>query len=191
MPPIIAQYNGRILQILAESNCQSFDDKEELGSMEIIERRLLAQHNEEIYEIIAEASRQLFDELDSLKVLSRTARSRRGDVAASEVTLPHQLAAQQIVDYVCADFKVNSNDIMSPNRVPAIVLPRHICMYLLRQELKLSFPDIARILNREHTTVLHACKKIQQQQETDLTLKERIEIIRANLDLSFAAQARS
>ncbi len=181
--PIIAQYNGRILQILAASNCQLFDNKEELGSMEVIERRLLAQHNEEIYKIIAESSRQLFDELDSLKGLSRAAQSRR-TIRILEATLPNQLAVQQLVDYVCDYFQVHSNDIMGSNRMPAIVLPRHVCMYLLRQDLKLSLPHIARILNRDHTTVLHACKKIKQQQETDPTLKERIETIRANLDLS-------
>ena len=184
IPPILTQYNGQMLQVLSRSNHQLFEDKKALGSMDAIERRLLARYNEEIYEIIAESTRQLFDTLDSLKGFSHSARTRRKGAGASIETLGSQLVIQQLVDHVCEHFRVSSSDIMSRTREPDIVLPRHVCMYLMQQELKMSSPKIARVLNRkDHTTILHGIKKIKHQQEINPELRESIEAIQANLCL--------
>jgi chromosomal replication initiator protein len=57
-------------------------------------------------------------------------------------------------------YGVNSDDLKGKSRHKQIVEPRQISMYLLREDAHLSTPEIGRILNRDHTTVLHGLKQI-------------------------------
>jgi chromosomal replication initiator protein len=57
-------------------------------------------------------------------------------------------------------YGVNSDELKGKSRHKQIVEPRQIAMYLLREDAHLSTPDIGRLLNRDHTTVLHASKQI-------------------------------
>lgn len=57
-------------------------------------------------------------------------------------------------------YGVNPDELKEKSRHKRIVIPRQIAMYLLREDGHLSTPDIGRLLNRDHTTVLHALKQI-------------------------------
>jgi chromosomal replication initiator protein len=57
-------------------------------------------------------------------------------------------------------YGINSDDLKGKSRHKQIVVPRQIAMFLLREDAHLSTPDIGRLLNRDHTTVLHAVKQI-------------------------------
>ncbi|HEX8966399.1 MAG TPA: chromosomal replication initiator protein DnaA [Chloroflexota bacterium] len=57
-------------------------------------------------------------------------------------------------------YGINADDLKSRSRHKQIVGPRHIAMYLLREEAHLSTPEIGRLLRRDHTTVLHGLKQI-------------------------------
>ena len=57
-------------------------------------------------------------------------------------------------------YGVNSDELKGRSRHKQIVGPRHISMYLLREDAHLSTPEIGRLLNRDHTTVLHGLKQI-------------------------------
>jgi chromosomal replication initiator protein len=57
-------------------------------------------------------------------------------------------------------YGINADDLKSRSRHKQIVGPRQIAMYLLREDAHLSTPDIGRLLDRDHTTVLHALKQI-------------------------------
>jgi chromosomal replication initiator protein len=57
-------------------------------------------------------------------------------------------------------YGVNPDELKGKSRHKQIVGPRQIGMYLLREDAHLSSPDIGRLLNRDHTTVLHALKQI-------------------------------
>lgn len=79
-------------------------------------------------------------------------------------------------------FDVNVDEIMSANREKRLAFPRQIIMYLLREELKCSFPSIGQELGgRDHTTAMHAHEKINREQENDLKLKQDIAAIRQHL----------
>jgi chromosomal replication initiator protein len=58
-------------------------------------------------------------------------------------------------------YGVNSDELKGKSRHKHVVGPRQIAMYLLREDAHLSTPDIGRVLNRDHTTVLHAVKLIK------------------------------
>jgi chromosomal replication initiator protein len=57
-------------------------------------------------------------------------------------------------------YGVNPDELKGRSRHKLIVVPRQIAMYLLREDAHLSTPDIGRLLNRDHTTVLHALKQV-------------------------------
>ena len=52
------------------------------------------------------------------------------------------------------------DDLKGKSRHKQIVVPRQIAMYLLREDAHLSTPEVGRLLNRDHTTVLHAIKQV-------------------------------
>jgi chromosomal replication initiator protein len=57
-------------------------------------------------------------------------------------------------------YGVNADELKGKSRHKQIVEPRQISMYLLREDAHLSSPEIGRLLNRDHTTVLHGLKQV-------------------------------
>ena len=71
---------------------------------------------------------------------------------------------------------------MGPKRDKDIVVPRQIAMYMLRSELHLSFPKIARELGRkDHTTAIHSVEKIEKESRVDASLRTAISAIKERL----------
>ena len=65
-----------------------------------------------------------------------------------------------ILTAVARYFGINSDDLKGKARHKQIVGPRQVAMYLLREDGHLSTPEVGRLLNRDHTTVLHGMKQI-------------------------------
>mgnify|MGYP003394714677 FL=1 len=60
-----------------------------------------------------------------------------------------------------------------------MVKPRQISMYLMREELKTSYPSIGeKFGGRDHTTAIHSCEKIAQDLKTNPDLEEEIRAIK-------------
>jgi chromosomal replication initiator protein len=57
-------------------------------------------------------------------------------------------------------YGINADELKGKSRHKQVVTPRQIAMFLLREDAHLSTPDIGRLLNRDHTTVLHALKQV-------------------------------
>lgn len=95
---------------------------------------------------------------------------------------PQHITAKQIIDKTARYFQLDPKDICSPRRDRYIVVPRQIAMYLLRNELKLSFPVIAKELGRkDHTTAMHSVEKITKESKLDMIIREQINDIRERL----------
>ena len=63
-----------------------------------------------------------------------------------------------------------------------VALPRQVAMYLLREEINVSLPQIGEALGgRDHTTVMYACEKIADQIERDDRLRRQVMQIREQL----------
>lgn len=108
-----------------------------------------------------------------------TAEGLLGDVRRSR---PQHLTAKQIVDKTARHFQINTSDICSPKREKHIVVPRQIAMYLLRSELHMSFPQIARELGRkDHTTAIHSVEKIEKSIKLDFMIREQVADLREKL----------
>jgi chromosomal replication initiator protein len=95
---------------------------------------------------------------------------------------PKHISAKQIIERTARHFQIPLEEILGPKRDKDIVVPRQIAMYMLRSELHLSFPKIARELGRkDHTTAIHSVEKIEKESSFDADMKAAIAEIRERL----------
>ncbi|MDD4412092.1 MAG: chromosomal replication initiator protein DnaA [Patescibacteria group bacterium] len=90
-----------------------------------------------------------------------------------------QIGPLHIIEATGKYYNILSKDILGQSRKKELVKSRQIVMYLLREEVQLSFPSIGQELgNRDHTTVMHACRKIKRELEKNEKLLQEIESIK-------------
>jgi chromosomal replication initiator protein len=81
---------------------------------------------------------------------------------------------------VCLHFRLRMSEMLSHRRELRVARPRQVAMYLAREMTPLSLPQIARRFdNRDHTTVLHACRLIPKLAADDSALAIAIADVRA------------
>ena len=86
---------------------------------------------------------------------------------------------QAITNAVCEHFSLTREEITGRSRASRLTRPRHIAMYLIREETKHSLPAIgAELGGRDHTTVLHGVRKITRELSQDSGLELAVESIR-------------
>ncbi len=92
------------------------------------------------------------------------------------------LTPKKIIQIVAEFYEVKEKDLLSKSRKKEFVIPRQVAMYLLRKELKQSFPSIGRKFNgKDHTTAIHSFKKISKEILKNKKLEQEIEIIREKI----------
>ncbi len=103
------------------------------------------------------------------------------------VSVPYRKTSPQTILKSVADFyNITLADLTKRSRKKEVVGPRQVAMYLLREEIKLSFPEIGQKLGgRDHSTVIHACEKIKREEAVDEVLKQEITLIRERIYNSF------
>lgn len=90
---------------------------------------------------------------------------------------------EDIQRMVCKHFGVSRTDILSPRRHRSIVWPRQVGMYLAKTMTQRSLPEIGRRFgNRDHTTVLHAIRKIEGELEGNARLRAELEDLKKLLN---------
>jgi len=88
----------------------------------------------------------------------------------------------QIVNAVADAFGLTTERLIGRDRSREVALPRQIAMYLLREEINISLPQIgAKIGGRDHTTVMYACDKVNDLIERDDRMRRQILQIREQL----------
>lgn len=89
---------------------------------------------------------------------------------------------RQLIHVVSEYFDLAIDDILGKSREKRLAFPRQIIMYLLREEMKNSYPAIGTELGgRDHTTAMHAYSKIAQLVGRDDKLQKDIELIKQRL----------
>ena len=95
---------------------------------------------------------------------------------------PKHISPKHIVERTARYFSVPMEDILSPKRDKDIVYPRQMAMYMLRSELHMSFPKIARELGRkDHTTAIHSVDKIEKSSHLDPAVRQQLVELRGRL----------
>ncbi len=92
------------------------------------------------------------------------------------------VSAKQIIQTVSEYFDISIDDVLGKSREKRLAFPRQIIMFLLREEMKSSYPAIGSELGgRDHTTAMHAYTKISGLVKKDEQLQRDLEIIKQKL----------
>ncbi|MEL7049040.1 MAG: helix-turn-helix domain-containing protein, partial [Pseudomonadota bacterium] len=92
---------------------------------------------------------------------------------------PRRIKIEDILRYVSRHYGVSKGDLLSQRRHRSVVWPRQIGMYLAKQMTSRSLPEIGRRFGgRDHTTVLHAIRKIEGELSKNQSLNEEIDELR-------------
>jgi len=92
------------------------------------------------------------------------------------------ITIELIQNTVAAHFNLNIHEMLSARRTRSLARPRQIAMYLAKLYTTNSLPEIGRkFTNRDHTTVIHAVKKIEELMQKDNEIKQRVFEIKKKL----------
>lgn len=95
---------------------------------------------------------------------------------------PGFLTIEKILIEVSRFYHINKDELLGKKRNKEVVYPRQIAMYLLRHELGFSYPLIAKELGgKDHTTIIHGCKKIGKEITKNQNLKEELSSLKEQL----------
>ena len=93
-----------------------------------------------------------------------------------------ELTVDEILKKVSSHFNIKISDIKSAKRLKAVVMPRQIAMYLSRQLTSSSYPEIGdKFGGKDHSTIIHAIRKIEKLMEEDFQLRSTIESLKKEL----------
>jgi chromosomal replication initiator protein len=114
-----------------------------------------------------------YNHLHNRRIDFNVAKRVLGNLLVSQVAT--RISVDSILQVVCDYFDVKVNDIIGTCRMKKIAYPRHVAQYLCRELAGLSLPEIgARFGGKDHSTVLHACRKIERLSQTDPNVQNLI-----------------
>ena len=107
---------------------------------------------------------------------------KSGVVSVRKPTKLHTVSARNIVDKVAKYYQLTVKEMCGKSRVSHIKTARQVTMFMLSKELGMSTPKIADEVGvKDHTTVMHGIKKIENDIKLDFTLRDQIEEIKERL----------
>lgn len=166
--------------------------------MAILRKKAESEHiylDDEVTNFLAKNIRSNVRELEGALVrivahasLTRTAinvdyaRQVLADILSSKAA---QISVESIQKVVAQYFQVRVLDLKSARRIKSFVKPRQVAMYLCRKHAGASYPDLgARFGDKDHTTVMSACKKIEGLLRNDPSLRTQVLEIERQLDVT-------
>ena len=94
-----------------------------------------------------------------------------------------KVTVEEIQRRVSEHYNIRLSDMIGPKRLRSIARPRQIAMYLAKQMTTRSLPEIGRRFGgRDHTTIMHGIRKIEELKATDGQLAEDLELLRRLLE---------
>ena len=106
------------------------------------------------------------------------ARTALHDLIHSQNEITVQDIQKKVADY----YKIRVADMHSKRRPRVIAYPRQIAMYLSKKLTQKSYPEIGELFGgKDHTTVLHACKKIESDRRINEELNHELHVLEQNL----------
>ncbi|WP_298038080.1 chromosomal replication initiator protein DnaA [uncultured Desulfuromonas sp.] len=93
-----------------------------------------------------------------------------------------EISIEDIQKTVASHFNIKVSDLRSSKRLKALVLPRQIAMYISRQLTSCSYPEIGnRFGGKDHSTIIHAIKKIENNMKEDFQLRSTINTLKNSM----------
>ena len=121
-----------------------------------------------------------FHELKKSKPTNDSIRNILASVESAVTLQPR--TPKEVIGIVAGFYGVEHDDLLGSSREKRLAFPRQISMFLLRQELRLSYPAIGTELGgRDHTTAIHAHTKIVTQLQDNQRLRQEIEALKTKI----------
>ena len=98
--------------------------------------------------------------------------------------LPSRASVSSVEDIqraVCHHFHLKSSDLLSKDRHKSKAFARHVAMYLCKQRLAVSFPELGRAFGKDHTTVMSAVRKVESLRDSSPEVRAHLEAIERKL----------
>lgn len=103
-------------------------------------------------------------------------------ILADMVPLKAQATPEEVVALVARHFEISLDDLTSPSRKRDIVQARQVAMFLLRNELDLSYASVGALFGgRDHATVMHSVEKVSGLLQSDDTVQHAVENLRSQM----------
>ena len=94
-----------------------------------------------------------------------------------------RVTIEEIQKRVAEHFNIRLADMHSARRSRSVARPRQVAMYLAKQLTSRSLPEIGRKFGgRDHTTVMHAVKKVDELRDIDSSFAEDVELLKRMLE---------
>ena len=148
---------------------------------------------DDVIQLIAESTKSNIRELEGslIKLLacsSLTCQEINADMAREVLrdlrrdSSPKKASIQTIQKTVAQHFDIPLDSLRAKTRISRVVLARQVAMYIARVQTDLSLVEIGKKTGgRDHSTVLHACKKVSRAMDQDPGLKRKIQAIQEEL----------
>ncbi len=94
-----------------------------------------------------------------------------------------RVTIEEIQQKVAERYGIRVSEMQSKRRERTVARPRQIAMYLAKALTPRSLPEIGRKFDRDHTTVIHAVKKVEEMMAEDASFREEVEGLRRSLSL--------
>lgn len=182
----VPDYETRLA--ILNSKCQEYQSIVDHEVLEFIAYNVTSSIRELVGVLVgAIAQSELTESPPSIKSIAQSVRRLNGDAALEGYTDPDQKrlvvrTIEDLIDMVASYFKLTKSDLIGEDRRKEVMVPRQICMFLIREILDYSYESIGENFGgRNHTTVLHACNKIIGQMKMDSRVKHDIDAIRRQI----------
>ena len=157
--------------------------------------------SQEVFELIANQFRQNIRELEGglIRVVTYAKLSgidldAKVAVSALESLIENgakrriSLSSQRVIESVARHYDLSYEAITSRKRDKKTAMARHVTMYILREKNHYSLTEIGKLLGgRDHSTILHGCEKITEEQKTNPQTKEAIQAILKEIETSLVS----
>jgi len=121
-----------------------------------------------------------YHELKNIEPTKETVKAMLATIETQSIK--KSVTPRDIIFAVIKHFGLTEEDIKGKSREKKLSFPRQIIMFMLREELQLSYPAIGDELGgRDHTTAMHAHNKINREVESDAKLKQDMDVIKQYL----------
>jgi chromosomal replication initiator protein len=106
----------------------------------------------------------------------------KSELAAVAPRAPELMSVEDIQRAVCTHFRLSNAELLSKDRHKSVAFARQVAMYLCRQRLKCSFPELGRAFgNRDHTTIISAVRRVEALRHSDPRVNAHLEAIEKHL----------
>jgi len=139
-------------------------------------------HYQEIHLLKQELRRQRLLLIEQKNNYETLIKSLKREILRPRIDITRSQAKwEDVIRCICQVYEITPDDIYTKNRTHHILYARHTFNYICRKTLRMSFESIARIINRDHSTIIHSVRQTQDLIDYDRqfasTYKQIIELL--------------